>query len=150
MPRDKQKVLIIRTRQKKVDELTALYERSMSDLKSGYSPSMVETFSQQSDEAKGLAVGTEMIDRLAAGHGVTRAEISAKIISKADYFARYSGVFLAAQQVAYKNIMALSDEDIMTADVDDIWEYQVEEGFSRLTDNLSVSLWQRFKSMFVS
>jgi hypothetical protein len=150
MPRDKQKVLIIRTREKKVSELTALYERSMSDLKSGYSPSMVETFSQQSGEAKGLAVGTEMIDRLAAGHGVTRAEISARISGKADYFARYSGVFLAAQQVAYKNLTALSDDDIMTASIEDIWEYQVEEGFNRLTDDLSVSLWQRFKSMFMA
>jgi hypothetical protein len=101
----------------KLAEINGKYNTATSALVSTYPSTELLTFDKQETEARAYnadpAAGTPLIDALAAGRGMDKAELVSRIIKKADAFAVAVGYYTGQRQ-HYEDLLsaAVTAEDI--------------------------------------
>lgn len=97
-----------RARSAKLDEINATYNTATSALVSTYPQTELLTFDKQEHEARAWttdnAVETPLVDMLAAGRQLDKAELVRRIIVKADAFALATG-YLTGQRQRYEDLL---------------------------------------------
>ena len=95
-----------RARSAKLDEINATYNTATSALVSTYPQTELLTFDKQEHEARAWttdnAVETPLVDMLAAGRQLDKAELVRRIIVKADAFKLAAG-YLTGQRQKYED-----------------------------------------------
>lgn len=99
----------------KLSEINAAYNTATSSLVSTYPDTELLTFDKQEQEARAWdadnTTSTPLIDALALGRGIDKAELVRRIIAKADAFAVATG-YLTGQRQRYEDQL----EDATTAE----------------------------------
>lgn len=92
----------------KLTEINSLYNNATSSLVSTYPSTELLTFDKQEQEARAWladdTVSTPLIDALALGRGIDKAELVRRIIAKADAFAVATG-YLTGQRQGYEDML---------------------------------------------
>ncbi len=90
----------------KLSEINVKYDAAASSLVATYPQTELLTFDKQESEARAWladsSVQTPLIDALAAGRGMDKAELVSRIITKADAFAVATG-YLTGQRQKYED-----------------------------------------------
>lgn len=90
----------------KLSEINAAYNAATSSIVSTYPSTELLTFDKQEQEARAWdadnSVSTPLIDALALGRGIDKAELVRRIIAKADAFAVATG-YLTGQRQKYED-----------------------------------------------
>ena len=92
----------------KLSEINAAYNAATSALVSAYPKSELLTFDKQEAEARAWqadnSAETPLVDMLAAGRQIDKAELVRRIIAKADAFALATG-YLTGQRQRYEDLL---------------------------------------------
>ena len=92
----------------KLAEINSLYDAATSSLVATYPSTELLTFDKQEQEARAWladdTVATPLIDALALGRGIDKAELVRRIIAKADAFAVATG-YLTGQRQGYEDML---------------------------------------------
>lgn len=95
-------------RASKLSEINSAYDKTMSSVVATYPDMEVLTFDKQEQEARAWLVdnsaSTPLIDALAQGRGIDKAELVQRIIAKADAFALATG-YLTGQRQRYEDTL---------------------------------------------
>ena len=96
------------TKDKKLNEINALYQQAIATLTPTYPDDERLTFDKQEQEARAWladnSASTPFVDALAAGRQMNKAELVGRIIAKADAFAIASGS-LTGQRQRYEDLL---------------------------------------------
>ena len=115
----------------KLSEINSAYDVSTSGLVATYPQTELLTFDKQESEARAWlaasSVETPLIDTLAAGRGMDKAELVSRIITKADAFAVTTG-YLTGQRQRYEDQLdaATTAEEVEAI----VPEYVMPEGLT--------------------
>lgn len=118
-------------RAEKLKEINAAYDAATSALVATYPQTELLTFDKQEAEARAWtadhAAGTPLVDMLAAGRQMDKAELVRRIIAKADAFALAAG-YLTGQRQRYEDMLAAAQtaEDVASI----VPEYILPQGIS--------------------
>lgn len=101
-------------------EINAACEAEIAAIRAGYPDSEVLSWPKQEQEARAFTANanaaTPLLDALATARGITKAELAARIIVKADLFAGISGGIIGKRQALEDALNALP-ANATTADV---------------------------------
>lgn len=115
----------------KLTEINAAYDAATSALVATYPQTELLTFDKQEAEARAWtadhAAETPLVDMLAAGRQMDKAELMSRIIAKADAFALATG-YLTGQRQRYEDLLdaATSAEEVEVI----VPQYVLPEGLS--------------------
>lgn len=78
------------------------FELAMQKITTGYPPNEITSWSKQETEARAYVAdanaATPLLDALAEGRGLTKADLASRILYKADLFAAVSGQLIGKRQ----------------------------------------------------
>lgn len=101
-------------------EINLSFENAMQQITKGYPGNEVSSWAKQESEARAYLANhsaqTPLIDALAAGRGVDKADLVGRIIAKADLFAGISGTLIGRRQALEDTLDALPE----TATAEDV------------------------------
>lgn len=106
----------------KTNEINGYFELAMLQITAGYPKSEIDSWNKQEAEAREWSTGsvtaqTPLLDALAQARGLTKADLAARIIAKADLFAAVSGQLIGKRQGLEDTLDALP-EDATAEDVE--------------------------------
>lgn len=91
--------------------INASCERAIVAIQSGYPSSEVLSWPKQEAEARSYVADssapTPLLDALAEARGIDKTELAARVILKADAFAKYSGTAIGKRQALEDALIAL-------------------------------------------
>lgn len=115
----------------KLSEINAAYNAATSALVSAYPKSELLTFDKQESEARAWqadnSAETPLVDMLAAGRQMDKAELVRRIIAKADAFALAAG-YLTGRRQRYEDMLAAAQTAEAVAAI--VPDYALPEGLS--------------------
>lgn len=118
-------------RDAKLKEINTSYNAATSALVATYPQTELLTFDKQEAEARAWtadhAAGTPLVDMLAAGRQMDKAELVRRIIAKADAFALAAG-YLTGQRQRYEDMLAAAQTAEAVAAI--VPDYALPEGLS--------------------
>lgn len=115
----------------KLSEINVKYDAAASSLVATYPQTELLTFDKQEAEARAWladsSAETPLVDALAEGRGMDKAELVRRIIAKADAFALSTG-YLTGQRQRYEDLLdaATTAEEVEAI----VPEYVMPQGFS--------------------
>lgn len=114
----------------KLAEINSKYNEATSSLVSTYPSTELLTFDKQEKEARAWKenneVSTPLIDNLALGRKLDKAELVDRIIKKADLFTNATG-YLTGQRQYYEDLLDLCDTADDIKEINPIYEFPVSE-----------------------
>ena len=103
----------------RLELITAECDKVLSNIKTSYPQGEVESWPQQVKEAEAFLadqqVPVPLLEAIATSRGLTVTDLAARVLTKADLFARASGVIIGKRQ-------ALEDVLTMAATIDEVSE----------------------------
>jgi hypothetical protein len=82
----------------KLDQIKQAYSAALNIVRADTSEDEIKTWNDQAREARNPTLPTPMLDKLALARGITKADLVARIIAKADAYASYVGTQLGTLQ----------------------------------------------------
>lgn len=102
---------IAELKQAKLREINADFKSAMQEITSGYPANEISSWAKQETEARAYVAdnlaSTPLLDALADARGLTKADLVARVIVKADLFATLSGQLIGKRQAREDAINAL-------------------------------------------
>lgn len=118
-------------RSEKLSEINGKYDAATSALVSTYPSTELLTFDKQEAEARAWtadhAAETPLVDMLASGRQMDKAELVRRIVAKADAFALAAGYFTGQRQ-RYEDMLAAAETAEEVASI--VPQYVLPEGLS--------------------
>jgi hypothetical protein len=106
-------------RAEKIAEVAAKCATTLAPIKDGYPEGEQQTWTKQEDEARAYKAdpnsSTPLLAALAIARGVTIADLSGRVIAKADTFAAVSGALIGKRQRLEDEAMAASTPEAIAA-----------------------------------